>query len=248
MIGALLTCVLTLAACTATGDGPSHGADSTQPPKELLDTSTVLFPLETLNEQVIENQKAEFFTHRVDIEPLTVTATVSAEVYSGPGATFAIVDILLTGDAVVVDAQLAHWYRIANNGGYVSALRVTPAGSGGEAGPPDGVIWTTTVTNAGSDAAVDACSGGLTSFTDIWLDTGEPFWAVHSYCGGDAILELDIGQVISVDGAHYAVVSVNDAPLFGSTNNMEGMEGDAFLYTDIITADTARLVGLTETH
>jgi len=212
----------------------------------LVNTASVLFPKHTMTIEAIDAQKAAFRSQLEQIPPTARTASAVTVVRSGPSETDDVVAVLAPGDEVVVDGQVAHWFRITGDdpapggagGGFVSGLALDSPDS------TDGLAWTTTVTGSGDSAAVDACTGGLTEFTAMSRDLGVPAYAIHSYCGGEPVLALQVGDEIAIDGVRHRVATANDYPLFSSTEVMQGLRSDAFLQTCDLVAGQARVLGL----
>jgi len=208
------------------------------PTEQLLDTASVLLPAAHVNQQQISALMEQFAAQVQEIDPVTLQVQQVSEVYAGPGQTYLGRDLLLPGTEVSVDGQLGHWFRIADGSGYVSALGLS-ALDGGTAG-----VWQVAVANSGGNEEVDACTGGLTSFTSVMRDLGKQFYAIHSYCGGEPVLGLQPGDVVRIDQIDHEVLEVVDAPLAGSTQNIRDLPGDMFLYSSDLAAGTARVVAL----
>gem|GEM_PF-3028709 len=253
-----LTAAVGLAGCTA-GAGlgevvaePAVSAPQAAAP--LLNTASVLFPAHTMTLEAIEAQQAAFRSHVTTLDPAETrnVAAVTA-VRSGPSDTSDVLTLLAPGDQVRVDGQVAHWFRVADGvgaGGYVSGLALDsgeeiPALADGAAddGSSD-VAWRTTVANTGGAAEIDACVGGLTEYTPMSRDLGVPSYHMHSYCGGDPILTLQVGDVIEIDGVRYRVASTHDFPIYSSTEVMDGLHADAFVQTCDLVAAQSRVLGL----
>ena len=199
----------------------------------LLDTSSALFPVHTMREHHIEDQKALFRLRLVDHAPLTETVQEAAEVRLGPGETFEVVDLLMPGTEVVTDAQVGHWVRIADDGGYVSATTLR------------GEPWQTTVAGPGTDGDVDECPAALVDFTRISAALGRPYYAIHSFCGGEPVLHLGLGDTVVIDGVTWTVVDVGTFPLAGNAVDVEQLAGEALLHTCDIVHGHSVVVGIT---
>lgn len=219
-------------------DGLEHSVEHDSP---LINTASVLFPQHTMSDQGIGDQQKLFMTGLDEITPTNKTVANVTELRSGPSELHEVLDILAPGDEVIVDGQVAHWYRIADEtasgqAGFVSGQAL--------AGEFPGVVWATTVTNSGGSDAVNACTGGLTNFTAMSEDLGVPAYAIHSYCGGEPVLKLNVGEIIAIDGQQYRVASRNDFPLFGSTEVMHDLKADAFLQACDLAKGNSRVLGL----
>lgn len=206
----------------------------------LINTSTVLFPQHDLNSDSIETQKQLFFTGLSDIAPVENTIAKVTEVRTGPGATYEVMGVKSPGDAITVDGQLPNWYRIADNGGYISAAALAE-------GAANDVAWSGTVGGAGDESLLDNCTGELIEFSAMSEDLGVPAYHLHSYCGGEGILDLVPGDVVQIDGQRYTVGELNDSPLYSSTLKLRGMAADAFLQTCDLVNGNAHTLSLLKT-
>lgn len=230
-------------------EAPESGAVRAQPigaltsakPSEhtarpMINTGSVLFPQHTMSERAIAEQQELFMTGLEEFEPTSKQIATVTELRSGPSELNDVVEILTPGEEIVVDGKIAHWYRVTDNAGFVSGQAV--------ADEFPGVAWAVTETNSGDSDAVNACTGGLTNFSAMTNDLGVPVYAIHSYCGGEPVLKLNVGDQISIDGVRYRVASRNDFPLFSSTEVMHNLKADAFLHTGDLAKGTSRVLGL----
>ena len=199
----------------------------------LLDTSSALFPVHTMREHVIEQQKALFRTRTTTEEARTEVAAEVSEVRSGPGETFGVVDLLMPGDEVVTDGQVGHWVRVADDGGYVSATTLR------------GRPWETWVVGAGADDKVDECPGALVDFTRISDELGRPYYVIHSYCGGEPVLHLGQGDTVVIDGVTWTVAELRTLSMAANAADVADMAGDAFLHSCDIVHGQSVAVGIT---
>jgi hypothetical protein len=206
----------------------------------LINTSSVLFPQHVLTRDGIDAQKAQFLAALVDIPEQEIAVTALAHIRSGPGTTYDVTEIFGPGESVTIDGQLAHWYRLADGSGFIAGENLDQAAIGNSTG----LAWQTTVTNSGDSVAVDACTGGLTEFLPMSADLGVPSYAMHSYCGGEPVLDLQIGDVIAIDDLHYRVATIDDYPLFGSTELMQDAATDAYLQVGDLVSGHAHTLGL----
>lgn len=110
-------------------------------------------------------------------------------------------------------------------------------------------VWTTYVANTGSQATIDLCAGGLTSFRG---DDGNPYFSVpyltiHNNCGGAPILDLRAGDVVAITGGgvegRYEVVDSRDVSQGATTSAVAGLAGDVYLQTCYFNSTTMRIVG-----
>jgi hypothetical protein len=106
------------------------------------------------------------------------------------------------------------------------------------------VAWSVTITNKGESAAVNACSGGLTNFLPMTEDLGVPVYAIHGYCGGGPVADLQVDDVIAINGKKYQVVSANEFPIFSSTEVMQGLVADIFLLSCNLVKGVSHTLGL----
>ena len=245
-----VTLLLLLAGCAGGTNEPGAGGEelfaygdqpttSTSAAPQLVNTASILFPLHPNYLGAIEDAQTRFYTNIRDIEPVTFTTATAAEVRLGPGQLYEVATVLPAGTDLLIDGQVGSWYRIAENGGYVLASQLSGAF-------PDGVTWQVAVVNEGSSEAVDACLGGLTNFTPLTEALGRPYYAMHSYCGGEPILQLAVGDVVQIDSQRYQVTSVNTRLLFGDSEMVKDIAGDAFLHTCDLLNDQSRIIGLAE--
>lgn len=109
-----------------------------------------------------------------------------------------------------------------------------------------GVSWSVRVTNSGaSQAAVDACSGGLTYYGTYY---GAAYLPIHVNCGGARILSLQIGQTVHISGGGfdgtYRVTGSKNVPKGASSEQLRGLGPDAILQTCYTSGNLMRLIGL----
>jgi len=209
----------------------------------LLDTASVLFPWFRISDAVIDPQVKTFITHTTEISPTRFEVTKVTDLREGPGIAFSVKDILTPGQKVTVDAQLAHWYHLADNSGYVSGLDIAPLGADGKAQTSD-IVWSTTVSNSGDVDEIDTCQGGLTEITEMSSALERPVYAIHSYCGGDPILTLHPNDIITIDNNKYNVVAAKDFPLFGNSTLIEGLPGSIYIQTSDLVYGHNHVVGV----
>jgi len=112
-------------------------------------------------------------------------------------------------------------------------------------GSASGVVWTTWVANSGDQAAVDACTGGLTYWGSYY---GLGYYPIHRHCGGSTILDLQVGQQIKITGGELdGVWTVQAAKVVQKGDNvsvMQGMPGSIVLQTCYNNTTDMRLVSL----
>jgi hypothetical protein len=147
------------------------------------------------------------------------------ELRTGPSRNYPVTDMLVPGDKVVVNGRLSAWYRLADGRGYVLGLTLDNPSA-----PDAGLMWETTVVNAGDSGAVHLCAGELTEFVEASDDLGAPFYTIHGHCGGTPIFYLQPGDRVKIDDQVWEVRSQDQYPLFGSTELLKGIIGPgAFL-------------------
>lgn len=203
----------------------------------LVDTSAVLFPLHPHYSYGVETAQLRFFSNIEDITPRTVVLKEPAEIRVGPGQLYEVATFLVTGTELTVNGQAGSWFRIADNGGYVLSSRIADI-------YPPGIKWQTAVSGEGSHEKVDECLLGVTNFLEISQEIGRPYYAMHSYCGGEPIALLEVGDLVMIDTTTYRVDSVNRRLLFGDAAMLEGIDGDAFLHSCDLLNEQAVILGL----
>ena len=203
----------------------------------LVDTSAVLFPLHPRYAHGMETAKLRFYFNLEDITPFTAVTREPTTVRVGPGSLYEVATVLVTGTELVLDGQVGPWYRISDNRGYVLALQLEDI-------YPVGIAWQVSVTGEGSHEKVDECLPGVTHFDEIAEDHGRPYYAMHSYCGGEPIALLDVGALVMIDEVTYRVDSVNERLLFGDSAMLAGIDADAYLHTCNLLGDVAIILGL----
>ncbi|MDR0482130.1 MAG: SH3 domain-containing protein [Cellulomonadaceae bacterium] len=201
----------------------------------LMDTSTVLFPIHHLHEDTIDAQQQAFWDHMQDDDPYTLITTQPPNIHVGPGRAYDIAAVLTPGVELTIDGHVGQWLRIADQGGYVSARHFLNDGD---------PYYVTTVVNRGSDEAVDACLGGLTEFTAISEAIGKPYYAQHSYCGGELLLDMEPGDTMTIDGKEFKVDTVTEVELFSSSLLIDRLEGDILIQTCDLVHGQARVLAL----
>lgn len=110
---------------------------------------------------------------------------------------------------------------------------------------PD-IAWRVEVTNNGSQAAVDACSGGLTHFTDdaYQVPSNKAYYAIHRNCGGTNVLGLELADIVVIEGISFQVVDTRDVADETAFWPVEEMPGNVLLQTCYETKGLRRLVSL----
>ena len=173
---------------------PTYEAAATTDPLPLLNTATVLFPIPPRDPGAIDEERLEFAMHLVDVEPATWVVADLADVHTGPGTGYEFVSILLPGTEVVIDGEVGPWRRIADDGGYVLVTYLQTVDGDG----PPALSYAVTGTGVLGDAG--GCGGGVSLYEPITEEIGHPYWLVNSYCGGEPLAELAVGDPVVVDG------------------------------------------------
>jgi hypothetical protein len=189
---------------------------------EFINASSVLFPIPQRDQKQFEDSRTLFWMGEVDLPPVTVSVVSTSEVYSGPGITYELVDLLLGGDQLTYDGKVGHWLRIADNGGYVSEVSAL------------GTPWATDIVGTGDESVVNLCAGGLVNFTRIAEDINRPYFVIRSYCGGEPLQKISVGESLFIAGAEYLMTSVRVLDSTGNSTQIEDMPGDALIHTDDI--------------
>jgi hypothetical protein len=226
LLAVVTVALLPVSACSSGGDAQAEA------PPALPNTSSVLFPIHTLDAEPLEREKAAFWLTVEEFEPETRIAQKVSEIHTGPGLTYDVVDILIPGDEIVVDASIGHWLRIADHGGFVSSITA------------DGTPWETWIAGSGEDEAVDACPGGLIEFTRITAEISRPYYAIHSACGGEPVLSLKIGDLLKIDGITYHVNDARRVGLAGDSDAIKDMDGEAMIHTCDLVHGQSAVVGI----
>jgi len=229
---------------------PSHTghhatAAVTDVPLDTVNTGSVLFPMHTLHQEALDSQMQSYLGTFRDIPAQVLQVRQSEHARSGPGNFYESLELLQTGAEVTVDGESASWYRLADGAGYVPKFSLIDPATGQA---DEGIVWEMKVVNSGDSETINECAGGLTEFTAMSEDLGVPAYAMHSYCGGEPILTLAVGDAIKIDGVRYDVISTNDFPLFGSTELMRHLvDEDAFLQACDLAKGFTHMVGLAKT-
>lgn len=162
--------------------------------------------------------------------------------------------------AQLVEKADAGWRRpapVATAPRQTSAPRAAPAAvpAGAVPGPVAAApapAWKTYVSNSGSQATIDLCAGGLTSFRaeDGHAYFAVPYLAIHNNCGGSPILKLSAGDLVVISGGGvdgtYKVVDSRDVSQGSTSDAVAGLGGDVYLQTCYFNSTTMRIVGATK--
>jgi hypothetical protein len=219
----------------------------------MLDTSSVLFPTTSLLEKRRAAQMTSFQSRIADIPSQEVTIAQIAEVYTGPGIDYRVLDVMLPGATTRVDGKLGHWLRLSGGLGFISALDTEDYGkdiitsysrslSVTDAETP---TWYTEVTSVGNTDKVNICYGGLTELTDFEEKLGLPYYGVHYFCGGEPALELETGAQVAIGKTLYTVSDVSTYPMTGNATNISVPDGtDAMVHVTDLEMGQARVLSL----
>jgi len=100
-----------------------------------------------------------------------------------------------------------------------------------------GTPTTITLGAEGSPRTLDRCDGTFTRILSYEQTSGVlPTWAAHNGCGGDAILPMQLGDTLVIEGGEapglYQVVDTRQASkVWAAVSELEGMSGDFLLQT-----------------
>jgi hypothetical protein len=107
------------------------------------------------------------------------------------------------------------------------------------------ISYFTYVANVGDQQTINECTGGLTFYTEISDFVGKPYYPIHNECGGKPILQLKLGDLVSIHQVGvFEVISLDDVVRGDTAIELLTMKGDAYLQTCFDTGDGMRVVGL----
>lgn len=108
------------------------------------------------------------------------------------------------------------------------------------------ISWQTYVANSGGQAALNACSGGLTRITDrnYQRPQNKAYYALHRECGGTYLLNLEIGDVVAIDEQLYSVREIRDVRDTTGHWPLNEMKGSILLQTCYEASGMRRLATL----
>lgn len=157
--------------------------------------------------------------------------------------------MIFTGAVVGIAAIFAPEQTESASVSVVAAVR---AGVHHAAAAANDGVPTVVLGGAGDAADIDACSGEFIGVQEyLGKPAGlQPTFAAHNGCGGDVILDWQLGQHVDViapagDTVRHQVVDIRVVPQFGSTTvDIEGVGGALLLQTCFWVADDMRFVGL----
>ena len=116
---------------------------------------------------------------------------------------------------------------------------------------PSKYAYKTYVANAGTQAQVNACTGGVTNMTAVtdYLTKVEgktkTYYPIHNECGGRPILSLKVGQTVLIDNVgKYKVVDTRDVARGAKASELVGMPGSALIQTCHDSGPMMRVVAL----
>lgn len=82
----------------------------------------------------------------------------------------------------------------------------------------------------GNQDEIDTCVGA-TNYEPISDYLGVPYYAQHNGMGGEAWLSLEVGDLVAAEGVTYTIVEIRTVETGGASEQIEGMEADAYLQT-----------------
>lgn len=100
----------------------------------------------------------------------------------------------------------------------------------------------------GGQAELDACDGSFIEMTSYRNTVGVPaVYAAHNNCGGDIVLNWDVGTQFEIEGqpGTYEVVDVrHTAKHWETTDALVGLQGDFALQSCFYGEDRMQFVGI----
>jgi len=220
-------------------DNGGEGSELLETGVAFVNTGSVLFPVHQISQEALAAQMESYLDSFEDFLPKELYVSRTEYVRSGPGTFYSPIRIAKSWETVMVDGRSGSWYRMADRTGYFPAHRLIDLFN------PTGLAWELKVVNSGDEEAIDACLGGLTDYLPMRDDLGVPVWSMHGNCGGETAYDLQVNDVILVDGAKYQVVSHALLPLFSSTEALRGMhDQDAFLQVCDLVQGVSHIIGL----
>jgi len=103
----------------------------------------------------------------------------------------------------------------------------------------------TYIANYGDQSEVDACTGGLTYFVAVANHVGKPYFPIHNYCGGHPLMNLRIGDLVSIRQLGvFEIVSMRDVSLGDTASMIKGLPGEIYLQTCYDEGQPMRVLGL----
>ncbi|MCL1799803.1 MAG: hypothetical protein FWG25_00345 [Promicromonosporaceae bacterium] len=107
------------------------------------------------------------------------------------------------------------------------------------------ISYYTFVANSGTQAEVNACTGGLTYFPSVSEYLGRAYYPIHNECGGRPILKLVVDDYVFIaDVGIYQVVAIQDVSRGDTASALVDMPGQIFLQTCHDTGNKMRVVSL----
>ncbi|GAB2453686.1 SH3 domain-containing protein [Xylanimonas ulmi] len=189
--------------------------------------------------------------------------TTTLNVRAGPGTGHAKVGVLRAGARVTVNGRGGSFYRLLD-GGFVSGAYLTSVEPATREAPepppateqrpghdaqPAPIAWRTWLANSAdgvAQAAIDACTGGLTQVRGVGDYLGVTYLAIHRHCGGKPVLALRVGDLVEIQGLGvYRVVSSRDvaAGLENGADQVIGLSGSVMIQSCYANG-SMRVVGL----
>lgn len=119
-----------------------------------------------------------------------------------------------------------------------------------ETTPPEPVTLIPTVRLGGKGgvAELDRCNGRYIEMVEYQkVRDIQKIYSAHNSCGGAAIIPLNIGDELSVDGIMYKVLSIKNSPKQGTGVAglaQMGIEGDIILQTCYFRSSQMKFIGI----
>ncbi|MDR2704092.1 MAG: hypothetical protein LBB58_07110 [Cellulomonadaceae bacterium] len=111
--------------------------------------------------------------------------------------------------------------------------------------------YKTHLANAGGQAAIDECTGGLTNMTAVteYLSAVEgaskAYYPIHNECGGRPILSLKVGEKVLIENiGKFEVVATRNITRGEKATVLAGMPGSVLIQTCFDKGDEMRVVAL----
>lgn len=114
---------------------------------------------------------------------------------------------------------------------------------------PKPQVATVRLGGLGGQKQVDRCDGSFIEIESYRIvQELQPTYSAHNGCGGGAILPLQVGSQLFVNGDKYVVVSLRDLPKTSKVSQIVGMDGDIILQTCYWRSNTMKFIGIEKIH
>ncbi|MDR2723071.1 MAG: hypothetical protein LBB54_05045 [Cellulomonadaceae bacterium] len=181
-----------------------------------------------------------------------MVTTVDVNIRRGPGTEYEIVRVVPRGSEIEVNGNGNGFYRLTDGTFIAEKYCADRSGASGMSpiAPPtqeesSKYAWQTYVANVDSQAAIDACQGGVTYSPDISRALGKDYYPIHVHCQGEPILSLKIGDRVHIQGVgDFVVVDARDVQKHDDIRALDGMRGVAVLQTCYRTGNKMRAVSI----